>query len=163
MTSAEVIPAVEKIPFLVKMAAALVPVDEYFKLSYQSSVNVHAQGAFSRGAEAINERVNQRGEGRRFNLSEPVKRTLNPKIIAARTLLKTVPLPQYLQASHEGLIAEISFNQKRMAYFEDAGVYPKELEHAWEYGMGLSQQLDLTNAVMQAVGIEPTRTVPVGV
>lgn len=141
MNSAETVSVEERIKRLVNKAAAFVTIEEYWQIRATAKISNDEAKQLAQVVKTINKRA------------ETLKRSFDPMVIGSRSILKQVPLPQYLQARKEILITAIFANNRRVAHFEETVGYETQLEASSAYGIGLSQQLDLTHAVMQAVGI----------
>lgn len=141
----------EKISALAREAVKLVPVDEFLQLRFQKGISCDAaEYKQIHDAEDVIRKMAEKN-GKTYDLTDDIKRTLDPRIGLARLTLTAMPLPKYLTARHELLEAAIASTIHLRNECELSEGYVKEVEKLNERLSNRLADLNLTNSVIASL------------
>lgn len=145
----------ERIPTSVKWAAGQVGVKDFIKIAYQARKKHFGAQEYKQingAVEVISGQAAKSGE-KPYNYKAKMGLTMNPWVLAARQILREVPLQEYLVARQEAGELELGNNTRQIQTMEQTEGYEKELEKALNRQQDLVRDVNLTNAVVEAVKV----------
>ncbi|MCX6816582.1 MAG: hypothetical protein NTZ93_01835 [Candidatus Beckwithbacteria bacterium] len=146
----------EKIPFIVKVAAEWVPVDEYLILRFQKGWDIEFCGEKNqiyRAADAIAYLVREPGKRPLDIIFDKIKFSADLGVMIARQILIGVPLSKYLVARHEFLESEKDSSAIKLQEFESLVGFEAEAGKVAIRKLNLETDLFLTEKAAEAAKI----------